>query len=253
MNLVDTHAHLDLLEQDVGLALAEAEAAGVAGVITVGIDLQSSRRAVEYSEFFPQVHAIIGLHPHDASKLDNLMLRELEQLAGDPRVVGIGETGLDFYRDRSPHKDQEKAFRAQIELAGELSLPVVVHDREAHSDTLRILRDYQPFENGLVMHCFSGDLEMALACIEMGGYISVAGPVTFTNAKKLQETVREIPLQRLLVETDSPFLSPHPFRGKPNSPKMVLLVAEKVAELKGIPVEELHLTNPFYGQGLAGD
>jgi TatD DNase family protein len=247
MSLIDTHAHLDLLEGGVDQALERAGAAGVSGIIAVGIDLESSRRAIAFAKRFHQVRAVIGIHPHDASRLDKAGLRVLEQLAGDPRVVGIGETGLDFYRNRSPHEDQERAFRAQIELAKELGLAVVVHDRDAHADTMRILEDYQPFENALVLHCFSGELDMALACIEMGGYISVSGPVTFLNAKRLQEIVRELPLKRLLIETDSPFLSPHPFRGKPNSPERLVLIAEKVAELKGVSVQELDLPNPFFG------
>ena len=246
MNLIDTHAHLDLLEEDAGEALGRAEAAGIRGVIAVGIDLESSRKAIEFANSFPQVRAVIGVHPHDASKVDDAALRRLEQLAGDPRVVGIGETGLDFYRNRSPREDQEQSFRAQIELAARLKLPLVVHDREAHSHTLRILRDYQPFKHGLVLHCFSGDLPMALACIEMGAHISVAGAGTFQNARVLQQLVKELPLDRMLIETDCPFLSPHPFRGKPNSPERLVLIAEKVAELKGIPLQDLQLPNPFY-------
>ncbi len=245
MNLVDTHAHLDLLEGDVAQALERAAAAGVTGVITIGIDLASSRRAVEYAHAFPAVRAVVGMHPHDASDLDAAALREIGRLAADPRVVGIGETGLDFYRNLSPRSDQERAFHALLDLARELELPAVVHDREAHSDTMRILEEYAPFDGRMVMHCFSGDLEMARAVIAMGGYVSVAGPVTFHNARRLQGVVRELPLDRLLVETDSPFLSPHPFRGKPNSPERVVLVAEKVAELKGISVEELDLPDPL--------
>lgn len=245
MELIDTHAHLDLLEGDVGEALRRARRAGVAGVVTIGIDLASSRRAVEFAHAFPEVRAVVGMHPHDASGLDAAALRELRRLAADPRVVGIGETGLDFYRDRSPRADQERAFRSLIELALELSLPVVVHDREAHSETMRILAAYAPFDGRLVMHCFSGDLEMARAVLDMGGYISVAGPVTFHNARRLQEIVAELPLERLVVETDSPFLSPHPFRGKPNFPERLVLTARKVAELKGVPLADLKLPDPF--------
>jgi TatD DNase family protein len=186
------------------------------------------------------------MHPHDASDLDDAALRELRRLAEDERVVGIGETGLDFYRDLSPRPVQERAFRSLLELAQEMGLPVVVHDREAHDDTMRVLSEYAPFDGLLVMHCFAGDLEMAQAVMDMGGYISVAGPVTFNNAKRLQGIVRELPLDRMLIETDCPFLTPHPFRGKPNSPEKLRLVAEKVAELKGIDVEELVLPNPFY-------
>jgi TatD DNase family protein len=245
MNLIDTHAHLDLLEGDVAEALERARLAGVTGVVAIGIDLASSRRAVEYAHTFPGVRAVVGMHPHDASGLDAAALRELRQLAGDPRVVGIGETGLDFYRDRSPRPDQERAFRSLVELAREMVLPVVVHDREAHSDAMRILAEYAPFDGRLVMHCFSGDLEMANAILDMGGYISVAGPVTFHNAGRLQEIVKELPLDRLIIETDSPFLSPHPYRGKPNYPERLVLTAQKVAELKGIAVEDLKLADPF--------
>lgn len=245
MRLVDTHAHLDLLEEDVGAVLERARNAGVTGVVTVGINLESSRRAVELARTFPEVRAVVGMHPHDAKDLDAAALRELRRLAGDQRVVGIGETGLDFYRNLSPRPDQERAFRSLVELARELDLPVVVHDREAHSDTLRILEEYAPFDGRLVMHCFSGDLAMAREVMYMGGFISVAGPVTFQNAGRLRDIVRQIPLDRLLVETDCPFLSPHPYRGTPNSPERVVLVAAKVAELKGIPLEELMLPDPF--------
>jgi len=141
--------------------------------------------------------------------------------------------------------EEQPIYKPTSELARELALPLVVHDREAHDDTMRILSEYAPFDGRLVMHCFSGDAEMAHGIIEMGGYVSVAGPVTFHNARRLQEVVRGLPLERLLVETDSPFLSPHPFRGKPNSPERLVLVVEKVADLKGVTVEELDLSNPF--------
>jgi len=249
MNLVDTHAHLDLLEEDLAEALERAKAAGVAGVVTIGIDVPSSRRAVELAHTFPQVRAVVGMHPHDAMDLDDAALRELRRLAEDERVVGIGETGLDFYRNLSPRSEQERAFRSLLDLAQELSLPVVVHDREAHVDSMRILEEYAPFDGLLVMHCFSGDLEMARAVIDMGGYVSIAGPVTFNNARKLQDIVRRLPLERMLIETDCPFLSPHPYRGKPNSPERLVLVAEKVAELKGIPVEGLALPDVFFADG----
>jgi TatD DNase family protein len=246
MKLVDTHAHLDLLKEDVEKALGAAAQAGVTEVITIGISIESSRKALQLARRYPQVYATVGIHPHDASLLDDAALKELRAMASDPRVVGIGETGLDFYRNLSPPQEQERAFRALVELAKELDLPVVVHDREAHSDTMNILKEYAPFDGRLIMHCFSGDLAMAQAVIDMEGYISVAGPVTFLNARKLPEIVKEIPLDKLLLETDCPFLSPHPYRGKPNSPWRVRVIAEKVAELKGIPLEELRLPNPFH-------
>ncbi len=245
MNLVDTHAHLDLLEEDVGGALERARLAGVTRVVTIGISVESSRRAVQLANLFPDVLAVVGLHPHDASDLDAEALRTLRRLAADPRVVGIGETGLDFYRNLSPRDDQERTFRSLLDLAAELSLPVVVHDREAHADTLRILEEYAPFDGRLIMHCFSGDLNMARAVLDMGGYVSVAGPVTFHNARRLQDVVRELPLDKLLIETDCPFLSPHPHRGKPNSPERLPLIAKKVAELKGVELDRLLLPDPF--------
>jgi TatD DNase family protein len=242
---MDTHAHLDLLEGDVGEALERARRAGVSSVVSVGISLESSRRAAEYAHAFPGVWAVVGVHPHDASDLDSSALRELRRLAEDPLVVGIGETGLDYYRNLSSRADQERAFRSLLDLAAELSLPVVVHDREAHAETMRILEDYAPFDGRLIMHCFSGDLAMARAVIDIGGYVSVAGPVTFRNARRLREIVRELPLDRLLIETDCPFLAPHPFRGRPNSPERLPLIAAKVAELKGVALEELRLPDPF--------
>lgn len=245
VDLVDTHAHLDLLKENVDVALQKAGSAGVSGVITVGINLESSRRAVELAETRPQVRAVVGMHPHDASDLDRAALRRLRELASSPHVVGIGETGLDFYRNLSPREDQERAFRSQLELAAELRLPVVVHDREAHADTMRVLEEYAPFDDRLVLHCFSGDLDMARACLDMGGYISIAGPVTFHNAGRLRDIVREMPLERMLIETDCPFLSPHPYRGKPNSPERLVFIAAKVAEIKGIAPEELALPDPF--------
>jgi TatD DNase family protein len=249
MNLVDTHAHLDLIEEDTREVLRRARRAGVTRVITVGINLSSSRRAVEIARSHPEVYAVVGIHPHDARETDRASLSALRRLARDPRVVGIGETGLDFYRDLSPRGKQEYSFRAHLELARELDLPVVVHDREAHRETLRILEEYAPFDGRLVMHCFSGDASMARVILEMGGFVSVAGPITFRNASRLQEVVRELPLDRLLIETDCPFLSPHPYRGKPNFPERLVLVARKVADLKGLPLEKLAFADPFLEPG----
>jgi TatD DNase family protein len=239
VGLVDTHAHLDMLGGELPRILAEAAEAGVVGIAAVGIDLESSRRAIDYARNFEPVKAVVGIHPHEASTVSPEIMEELRALARHEQVVGIGETGLDFYRDRSHRSDQERSFRWHIELARELSLPLVVHDREAHLQTVEILREYAPFEDKLILHCFSGDLEMARQCIEMGGYISVAGPVTFRNARGLQELVRKLPLDRLLLETDCPFLSPHPFRGKSNYPSRLPIIARAVAELKGVALEEV--------------
>ncbi len=243
--LVDTHAHLDLMEDETAAAVAAglspaaaavaaATAAGVGLVITIGIDLASSARAVELASQFPEVYAAVGMHPQVGSAVDDAVMRRLRELAAHPKVVAIGETGLDFYRNRSPHSDQERAFLAHISLARELALPLIIHDREAHAQTLAILREADLPHGTVVMHCFSGDAEMARECLELGCYISIAGPVTFRNARRLQEVVEQLPLDRILLETDSPFLAPHPHRGKPNSPAMLPLIAQSVADLQSL-------------------
>ncbi len=239
MRLVDTHAHLDMLEGDLEEHLASAHSAGLVQVAAVGIDLASSRTAVEYARAHGMVKAVVGVHPHDASRVDAGVMEGLRALARDPEVVGVGETGLDFYRDLSPRPAQESAFRLHLELAREVGKPVVVHDREAHAEAMAILEEYAPFEAGLVLHCFSGGAAMAMECVAMGGYISLAGPVTFSNAGALREVAAAVPADRLLLETDSPFLSPHPFRGRPNTPARLALTARKVAELRGVALEEL--------------
>lgn len=243
--LTDTHAHLDLLDEDPAEVVRRAGKAGVKRIVSVGTDIASSRKALEMARVFPEVYAAVGIHPHSASELDDDVLKDLRRLAHQEKVVAIGETGLDFYRNLSPRKDQERAFIIQLELALELSLPVVVHDRDAHTETMAILERYAPFDRGLVMHCFSGDRAMAEAVVDIGGFISVAGPVTFPDADRLREVVRIVPLERLVLETDCPFLSPHPFRGRKNLPERLRLIAEKVAEIKGVSVHDLHLPNPF--------
>jgi TatD DNase family protein len=239
MRLVDTHAHLDMLEGDLAEHLDAARSAGLVQVAAVGIDLESSRQALGFARAHAMVKAIVGVHPHDASLVDEDVMEGLRALASDAEVVGIGETGLDFYRNLSPRSAQEASFRRHLGLARELGKPVVVHDREAHSETMGILAEFAPFEAGLVLHCFSGDLAMARDCMGMGGYISIAGPVTFSNAGSLREVAAAVPLDRLVLETDSPFLTPHPYRGKPNTPARVALTAQVVAELRGMTPEEL--------------
>ncbi|HIC92753.1 MAG TPA: TatD family deoxyribonuclease, partial [Anaerolineae bacterium] len=211
MELTDTHAHLDFpqFDGDREEVIERALAAGVRRIINVGADLASSRRAVALAEAHPPIYAAVGVHPHDAKTLTDEALAELLGLARHPKVVAIGEIGLDFYRDLSPREAQRQAFERQLALARELGLPVIVHDRNAHAEVMDVLR-----RRGLrgVLHCFSGDLEMARQAIEMGFYISVAGPATFKNAKRLPEIVRQLPLERLLIETDCPYLAPHPHR-----------------------------------------
>ncbi len=238
--LIDTHAHLDLddFNTDRDAVIERARAAGVEHIITIGIGLEECRRALDIARAYPFIHAAIGMHPHNASMLDLGALDFLEERARDPKVVALGEIGLDFYRNRSPRDEQVRAFRAQLDLAAALKLPVVIHDRDAHAETLQILRE-EKLPCGGVLHCFSGDTAMARACIDLGFLISMPGTVTFKNAATLHAVVTDIPLEHILIETDCPFLTPVPHRGKRNEPAYVRFVAEKIAELKKMSVEDV--------------
>ena len=242
LQLFDTHAHLNdnRLKGDITGAIERAASQGVDRIICVGFDIPSSRAAVDLASKYERVWAAVGVHPHDAKTLDDKALAEIETLARKPKVVAIGEIGLDFYRDLSPRPVQEKAFRSQLTLAKELDLPVVIHDREAGSDLLRVIEEEESPPAGGVMHCFSENLEFALRAIELGFYIGIAGPVTFAKSYALRDIVGAIPMDRLLVETDAPYLTPEPYRGrKNNEPAFVRLVAEKVAEVKGMDFGEV--------------
>jgi len=241
---IDTHAHLDFSEFDADReeVLGRAWAAGLVAIVNAGADLPSSRAGVELSAEHERVFAAVGVHPHDAKDLTAEALAELEALARAPKVVAIGEIGLDFYRDLSPRPAQRSAFEAQLALAARVRKPVIVHDRDAHGEVMGILREWAPTlplaEKG-VLHCFSGSLEMALEAVELGFLISIAGPITYPNARKLPEIAAALPLDRLLVETDCPFLAPHPYRGKRNESAYVPLVGEAVARARGVPVAEV--------------
>jgi len=246
--LIDTHAHLDFgkFDGDREEVLQRARDAGVTTILTVGVDLPSSRRAVELAARYEMVYAAVGVHPHDAKTLDGAALAALRDLAQRPKVVAVGEIGLDFYRDFSPRATQRRAFRAQLAWAARLGKPVIIHDRDAHDEVLGILSEWaadlqdSPLAGRLgVLHTFSGDLKMAEQAIELGFYLSISGPVTYKNARRLPDIVAALPLNRLLVETDCPFLAPHPHRGKRNEPAYVRLVAERVAELQGVTPEEV--------------
>lgn len=240
--LFDTHAHLHLdeFEPDRPEVLARARAAGVEGFLTVGIDPEDSQRAVALAEAEPAVWATVGIHPHEAATADEAALDRLRRLAqGSSRVVAVGETGLDYYRDLAPRDAQLDAFRRQIALARELGRPLVIHCREAHAEVLAVLREERAAEVGGIMHCFSGDAAHAWSYLDLGFLISIAGPVTYPNARKLPEVVRAVPLDRLVVETDCPFLPPQPYRGKRNEPAWMVHTAERVATLAGVPIEEL--------------
>ncbi len=234
--LVDAHAHLDLLD-DPSQAVMEAAGSGVVRILAVGTDLNSSRLAVQFSSKFPQVLACVGIHPHDAASADRNSIAALAKLAASPRVVAIGETGLDFYRNLAPWKKQAEAFRRQIELAREKILPLVVHTRNAADMTLDILAS-EASGRRVVLHCFSL-YEHLQECAGRGYYMSVAGNVTYKKAEDLRRAAAEIPLHLLLTETDSPYLAPVPNRGSRNSPAYVRFTAAEIARLRGMSEEKL--------------
>jgi TatD DNase family protein len=243
--LVDTHLHLDFEQFDADRAevVERAVEAGVTRMITIGTSLETSHRAIELAETFEQVWAAVGIHPNDAGEWGADAAAMLREWADHPRVVAIGEIGLDYYWERVPHAVQQQAFEEQLALAADLGLPVIVHDREAHEDLMATLRRWVRTltEQGRrgVLHFFSGDLAMAEEALELGFYIGTDGPITYKNARELQEVIASVPLDRLLVETDAPFLSPHPHRGKRNEPAFVRHVAEQVGHLHAVSYEEV--------------
>ncbi|MFB4165066.1 TatD family hydrolase [Alteribacillus sp. JSM 102045] len=239
--LFDTHVHLnaDQFEEDVEDTIKRAKAEGVEWMTVVGFDRETIPKAMNLAETYDFIYAAVGWHPVDAIDMTEDDLKWLEDLAAHPKVVALGEMGLDYHWDKSPKEVQKEVFRKQIHIAKKVNLPIIIHDRDAHQDIVDILKEENAAETGGIMHCFGGSLEIAQECLKMNFYISFGGPVTFKNAKKPKEVAKEIPMDRLLVETDSPFLAPHPYRGKRNEPAYVKLVAEKIAELKEISFETL--------------
>jgi TatD DNase family protein len=239
--LIDSHAHLEMPEfrRDLTEVIQRAKASGVEYIFTVGTEKRDWMRALEIAHSNPSVYAILGVHPHNAREIDEETYPTLRKLCTDDKVRAYGEIGLDFFRNLSPQDVQLKRFREQIQFARELGLPIVVHDREAHQETLEILKSEKAEEDGGIIHCFSGGYQMAKACIEMGFFISIPGSITFKNAERVQEVVKQIPLDSLLIETDAPFLTPVPFRGKRNEPSYVRYTAQKVAEIKKVSLEKV--------------
>jgi len=245
--LIDSHAHIDLatFDRDREQVFARARQGGIRAIINVGLDAESSRASLEMAKQYDDVFSTVGFHPHEASKMKDGDLKILAELAQDDRVVAVGEIGLDFYRNLSARRIQEKAFRKQLDLAAELGLPVVVHCRQAHREVFKILSAWvkSTLSAGRrrwgVIHCFSGDIELAQRYIDIGFYISLAGSVTYPSAGELVQVAREIPLSRLLLETDAPFLAPQAYRGKRNEPAYVALIAEKVAQVREVPREKV--------------
>jgi len=239
--LIDSHAHLEMPEfkKDLTEVLQRAKESGVEYIFTVGTEPRDWKRALEIALSNSWIYTILGVHPHNAKEIDEKTYSVLKNLCEHEKVRAYGEIGLDFFRNHSPRDIQIQRFREQIALAKELKLPIVVHDREAHQETLEILRTEKGWENGGVIHCFSGDEAMAKACIDMGFYISIPGSITYKNAGPYLELVKKLPLDSLLVETDAPFLAPVPFRGKRNEPGYVRYTAQKIAEIKKVPFERV--------------
>jgi TatD DNase family protein len=236
----DTHAHLDFdrFDGDRDEVIQAAYDAGVKRIVNIGADMESSRNSVNLAKKYDFIYAAVGVHPHDAKGISEDDYNELSKLAQNEKVVAIGEIGLDYYYDNSPRKEQQEAFKKQLKLARELNLPIVIHSRDAKEDTLAILEEYAKGLEGII-HCYAYDLATAKRLIDMGFYLAFGGVITFNNAKDLREVVKEIALDKILIETDAPYLTPAPHRGKRNESKFVIHVAEKIAEIMGIDVAEV--------------
>ena len=251
--LFDTHAHYDdeAFDPDRELLLESLPQRGVALVVNPGCDLESSRKAVAYAAEYPHLYAAVGIHPENCGGFTPADMDALRQLAEQPKVVAIGEIGLDYYWAENPPRElQQEVLRRQLALAQELHLPVIIHDRDAHADTLSIVREF-PQVTG-VFHCFAGSVEMAQALIKMGWMLSFNGAATFKNANKAPEVIAAVPLEKLMIETDAPYLTPVPHRGERNDSSYVRFVAEKIAEIKGISAEEVEKATWENGKAFFG-
>ncbi len=241
--LIDSHCHLDMsaYADDLDTVLSRSKVHGLQAIISIGVDESSSISAIKLAKKYPMVKATVGVHPHDVEHIDKETYERLRDLISHNRehIVAYGEIGLDFAKQYADPTTQKNEFRTQLVLAKELNLPVVIHDRDAHEDTLEILQQESPFPNKGVMHCFSGDIHLAHKIMDLGFLISIPGVVTFKNGTKLQQVAKEVPLESLILETDGPFLSPVPWRGKRNEPSYLLYTAEKIAQLKRIRIEKV--------------
>jgi TatD DNase family protein len=260
-NLTDTHCHLNykLFDQDLDAVVTRAWQNGLSHILVPGIGIEACHKAVNISQNNEKIFAAVGIHPNDAKTWNNSTLTILRKLAAEPRVVAIGEIGLDYYRDRAPRDLQKEVFKAQLDLAAEVGKPVIVHSRNALDDVIAQLKEWQAHlaqqgsplaERPGVLHSYAGDIEEAKAAISRNFYIGIGGVVTFKNAKTYQQLVAALPLDSLLVETDAPFLTPHPYRGQRNEPAHVALVGEKIAELHHKSVSEVADTTSRNAQKL---
>ncbi|MFJ7756175.1 TatD family hydrolase [Peribacillus muralis] len=252
--LFDTHVHVNAeqFHEDLEEVIERAKEAGVNNMVVVGFDRPTIKRAMELVETYDFMYAAVGWHPVDAIDMTEDDLQWIEELTNHPKVVAIGEMGLDYHWDKSPKDIQKEVFRKQIRLAKKVGLPIIIHNRDATADIVNILKEEEASSVGGIMHCFSGSAETALECVDMNFYISLGGPVTFKNAKKPKEVAAAVPLDRLLIETDCPYLAPHPFRGKRNEPSYVKLVAEQIAEIKQLSIEEVSKTTTENAKKLFG-
>ena len=239
--LIDSHVHLDDIkfDGDRHILIENFKNNNIELVINIGADLKSSVASVDLANKYSNIYAAIGVHPHSAKEVNTMVMEQLKELALNEKVIAIGEIGLDYYYDNSPRDIQRKWFIEQLKLAKELDLPVIIHTRDAMGETFDILKNNQNGNVRGVLHCYSGSPEMALEYIKMGFYISLGGPVTFKNARLVREVAEAVPLDKLLIETDCPYLTPEPYRGKRNEPVYVKYVAEKIAEVKKISYDEL--------------
>ncbi|MDU4952044.1 MAG: TatD family hydrolase [Clostridium sp.] len=241
LHIFDSHAHYDdeAFDEDRELVIGDIHEKGVIGVLNCGASLEGARESVKLSEKHDFIYAAVGVHPSYADVVDSKVIDDLEELTKYQKVRAIGEIGLDYYWEENPSRDvQKEAFRAQMKLAEKLNMPVIIHDRDAHADTLEILKEF-PNVIG-VIHCFSGSVEFARECLKLGYYIGFTGVVTFKNAKKIIEVAKEVPLDRILVETDCPYMAPTPYRGKRNQSSYIIHILEKIAKIKDISIETLN-------------
>jgi len=239
--LIDTHSHIDLedFSDDLEAVVENAANFGVKKIIVPSVDRTSFDKVIQLTNDYENVFCALGIHPTEAKNASLCDFESMEKLSENPKVVAIGECGLDYYWDKTYIDEQKKVFLKQIEIAKKLQKPLIIHDREAHKDTFDLLTQNSNGEMPIVMHCFSGSIEFAMECIRKGFYIGIGGVVTFKNAKKMHEVAEKIPLENLLLETDAPYLTPMPFRGKRNEPAYVKLIAEEIAKIRGISVEEV--------------
>lgn len=250
--LFDTHVHLNVehFDQDREEVIERAKEAGVEKMVVVGFDHETIPKAIALAEEYSFLYAAVGWHPVDAIEFTEKELDWLEELVKHPKVVALGEMGLDYHWDKSPKEIQAEVFRQQIRLAKKVEIPIIIHNREATEDILTILKEEHAEAVGGIMHCYNDSVDYVQTCLDLNFYISLGGPVTFKNAKLPKDVAKVVPLDRLLIETDCPFLAPHPNRGKRNEPAYVSLVAEKIAELRGVAVEEIEQATTENGKRL---